>query len=250
MKCVKPLFLAGVLATTAHVEANDLNKVVSQSNEINKSAQQSQGKIDSIADSMQSRIQNFRSLNKEIDGLSIYNAQLDKQIANQLSEMKNINESMDQVSVIERQITPLMLRMISGLDEFVALDIPFLPEERSQRLSKLKAMMDRADVTSSEKIRRVLEAYQVEVDYGRTIEAYTSLLDVNGQQREVDFLRIGRTELMYVTKDGKFAGSWNKASAKFEALDDIAISNINKGLRIARKQLAPDMLTLPVHASN
>jgi len=156
---------------------------------------------------------------------------------------------MDQVSVIERQITPLMMRMITGLDQFVALDVPFLTEERSKRIASLKAMMDRADITSSEKFRRLLEAYQVEVDYGRTIEAYTALLDVDGQEREVDFLRIGRLELIYLTRDGKKAGSWDKETKSFVELPDSAISQISKGLRIARKQLAPDMLTLPVHAA-
>jgi hypothetical protein len=156
---------------------------------------------------------------------------------------------MDQVSVIERQITPLMLRMVTGLEQFVALDVPFLLEERKDRVAKLRAMMERADVTSSEKFRRVLEAYQVEVEYGRTIEAYPALLTVAGQEREVDFLRIGRLELMYVTKDGKMAGIWEKETKQFKDLPDTNISQINKALRIARKQLAPDMLTLPINAA-
>lgn len=249
MKGVKPLILAGIVAASAAVHANDLNTVIDKSSEINKSAAQSQTKIDKIADSMQGRLQQFKTLNKEIDGLAVYNAQLTKQLNNQIEEMESINLSMDQVSIIERQITPLMLRMITGLEQFVALDVPFLKEERSKRLSSLKEMMDRADINSSEKFRRVLEAYQVEVDYGRTIEAYTDLLDVDGKEREVDFLRIGRLELIYLTRDGKKAGSWNADSQSFVALPDSTISQINKGLRIARKQLAPDMLTLPVHAA-
>ncbi|WMN62095.1 DUF3450 domain-containing protein [Pseudoalteromonas xiamenensis] len=249
MKCVKPLLLATAIATTFAAGANELNTVIDKSSAINESASKSQTKIDSITDSMQSRLNKFKTLNKEIDGLTVYNAQLTKQINNQIEEMAAINASMDQVSVIERQITPLMLRMITGLEQFVALDVPFLPKERAERLDSLKKLMERADVTSSEKFRRVLEAYQVEMDYGRTIEAYTSLLPVNGQEREVDFLRIGRLELLYVTKDGSHAGSWDADKKQFVELPESNISQINKGLRIARKQLAPDMLTLPVHAA-
>lgn len=249
MKGVKPFILAGVVAMSATVQANDLDKVIDKSSEINKSALQSQTKIDKIADSMQGRLQQFKTLNKEIDGLAVYNAQLTRQLSNQLNEMQSLNASMDQVSVIERQITPLMLRMITGLEQFVALDVPFLSKEREKRLASLTTMMDRADINVSEKFRRVLEAYQVEVDYGRTIEAYTALLDVDGKEREVDFLRIGRLELIYLTRDGKQAGSWNTDSKSFVALPDSTISQISKGLRIARKQLAPDMLTLPVHAA-
>ena len=249
MKGVKPLILAGIVAASAAVHANDLNTVIDKSSEINNLAAQSQTKIDKIADSMQGRLQQFKTLNKEIDGLAVYNAQLTKQLNNQIEEMESINLSMDQVSIIERQITPLMLRMITGLEQFVALDVPFLKQERKQRLESLNAMMERADISSSEKFRRVLEAYQVEVDYGRTIEAYTALLDVENKEREVDFLRIGRLELIYLTRDGKQAGSWDQQSQSFVALPDSTISQINKGLRIARKQLAPDMLTLPIHAA-
>ncbi|WP_372762626.1 DUF3450 domain-containing protein [Pseudoalteromonas sp.] len=249
MKGVKPFIFAGIVAASAAVQANELQTVIDKSSEINQSAAQSQKKIDKIADSIQGRLQQFKALNKEIEGLAVYNAQLNKQLDNQLEEMQSLNQSMDQVSIIERQITPLMLRMITGLEQFVALDMPFLTAERSKRLASLSNMMDRADITTSEKFRRVLEAYQIEVDYGRTIEAYSSLLEVAGKEREVDFLRIGRLELIYLTRDGKQAGSWDQATKSFHPLPDSSISQINKGLRIARKQLAPDMLTLPVHAA-
>lgn len=249
MKCVKPLLLASVIASSMLAQANELDKVLQSSDKINQSASASQQKIDGIADTMQTRLQQYKTLNKEIDGLAIYNNQLSKQVNNQLSELQTLAQSMDEVAVIERQITPLMLRMIAGLEQFVQLDVPFLADERAKRVATLKTMMDRADIASSEKFRRVLEAYQVEVDYGRTIEAYTSLLNVEGKEREVDFLRVGRLDLIYLTRDGKQAGIWNKETKQFQSLPDSNISQINKALRIARKQLAPDMLTLPVQAA-
>lgn len=249
MKCVKPLFLASVIASSMLAQANELDKVLQSSDKINQSASASQQKIDGIADTMQTRLQQYKTLNKEIDGLAIYNNQLSKQVNNQLTELQTLAQSMDDVAVIERQITPLMLRMIAGLEQFVQLDVPFLADERAKRVATLKTMMDRADIASSEKFRRVLEAYQVEVDYGRTIEAYTSLLNVEGKEREVDFLRVGRLDLIYLTRDGKQAGIWNKETKQFQSLPDSNISQINKALRIARKQLAPDMLTLPVQAA-
>ncbi len=249
MKCVKSLLLVSALASCTAYAENELNQVINSSGKINQSALATQKKIDVISDSMLTRLQKFKALNKEIDGLTIYNAQLNKQLDNQQQELETIADSMTQVSVIERQITPLMLRMIAGLTQFISLDVPFLTQERQSRLAKLNVMMDRADITSSEKFRRVLEAYQIEVDYGRTIEAYTSLLTVNGKEREVDFLRIGRLDLIYMTRDGKKAGIWDKQKGSFIDLPDRNLSQISKGLRIARKQLAPDMITLPVQAS-
>ncbi len=242
----KPWVCVAILGVSSSVYATELEQAQQKSAEINQLAKQSQQKINAISDEMASRLNAFRALNKEMDGLAIYNAQLTKQVQNQLLEMDEIHASMDKVSVIERQITPLMLRMIQGLDEFVALDVPFLMAERAKRIASLKSMMDRADVAVSEKFRRVLEAYQIEVDYGRTIEAYTAMLEIDGQSREVDFLRIGRLELLYLTRDGQSAGVWDKASKTWHSLPDTHLAQINKGLRIARKQLAPDLLTLPV----
>ena len=245
----KTTVVASCVAMASFAQANSLEPAIKAGQKINQSAEKSQQKIDKISDDIQVRLQQFKAINKEIEGLLVYNRQLEKQVANQEAEMADINESIDKVSVVERQVTPLMIRMIDGLEQFVALDVPFLPEERTQRIADLKSMMDRADITPSEKFRRVLEAYQVEVDYGKTIEAYTSTLEVEGEVRDVDFLRVGRVALIYQTRDGKFSGAWDKNQQGFVALSPEYRTSITKGLRIARKQLAPDLLVLPVSAA-
>ena len=234
---------------SASIAASELKPVLAASEQITTSASKSQAKIDKIADQVQDKLQQYRTINKEVDGLDVYNGQLEKQIQSQLDEMAQLNLDIDQVSVIERQITPLMIRMIDGLEQFVALDVPFLSEERASRIAGLKDMMDKADVAVSEKFRRVLEAYQVEVDYGRTIEAYSGILTLNGQERDVDFLRLGRVALMYITRDGSLLGRWDADSSNWQELDPEYRMHITKGLRIAKKQLAPDLLTMPIKAA-
>jgi uncharacterized protein DUF3450 len=250
MNILKSFTLVSLLfAMNSHVEADELKVVVDNSAVINESAIKSQQKVDRLADEIQSKLQQFKSVNKETDGLKIYNAQMNRQIENQLLEMTRLSESMDQVTVIERQITPLMLRMISGLEEFVKLDVPFLPEERQNRLTQLNEMMDRADVAVSEKFRRVLEAYQVEVDYGRTIESYAGNAEVNDQQQEVNYLRIGRVALVFQSRDKQNMGIWDDKVKEWKPLDSNYRSQISKGLRMAKKQLAPDMIIVPIAAA-
>ena len=240
--------VTSVLLSTSALAQEDsyLDPAVKKASEINASAAGSQSKINSITDDIDGKLQQFKALSKEIEGLEVYNEQLRRQIANQDEEMLDLNSSIDEVSVIERQITPLMLRMIEGLSQFVALDVPFLAEERGNRILDLQNMMDRADVSTSEKFRRVMEAYQVEMDYGKTIEAYPGLKDVAGQERSVEFLRIGRTSLIYQTRDGSYQGVWNKQTRQWEELDSSYKNQIAKGLRIAKKQLAPSLLMVPV----
>ncbi len=241
------LVLAGSLSFSVLAQEDQaVEKVVSEARKINESAAQSQVKIDNIADQIDGKLQQFKALNKEIEGLNVYNSQLQKQIDNQVEEMSALNAAIDEVSVIERQITPLMINMIDGLEQFVQLDVPFLPEERNARITDLRSMMDRADVAPSEKFRRVMEAFQVEMDYGRTLEAYPGTQVVDGVEREVEFLRLGRTALIYQTRDASSQGVWNKQTRQWEALDSSYRTQITKGLRMAKKQLAPDLLMLPV----
>jgi hypothetical protein len=227
-------------------ESEYLKPVEKAATQITDSAVSSQLEINKITAQIGDKLQQFKTVNKEIDGLNIYNNQLRKQLTNQDQEMANLNASIDEVSVIERQITPLMMRMIEGLEQFVALDVPFLPAERTQRIEGLNTMMDRADIAPSEKFRRVMEAFQVEMDYGRTLEAYSGLHNIKGQERDVDFLRIGRSALIYQTRDASLQGIWNRQSQQWQDLPSSYRTQVTKGLRMAKKQLAPDLLMLPM----
>lgn len=223
-----------------------LEKVVAAGQKINQSAANSQLKVNSLTEQVQSKLQQFNTVTKELDGLNVYNQQMQAQLDNQVAELTQLAKSMEEVSVIERQVSPLMARMISTLDNFVKLDVPFLPQERNKRLNDLNTMMVRADISVAEKFRRVLEAYQVEVDYGRTIEAYSGLLAIEGQEMDVDFLRVGRVSLIYQTRDGSQLGQWNQATGQWQTLSQDYRLGVNKALRIARKQLAPDLIMVPL----
>ena len=233
----------------SETNSEQLTHVVNAGQQINYSAAKSQQKVNRFTDQAQTKLQKFHVVTKEVDGLSVYNQQMQVQLDSQLTELAQLASSMEEVSVIERQISPLMARMITTLDSFVDLDVPFLPSERTKRVEDLKTMMNRADIAVSEKFRRVLEAYQVEVDYGRTIEAYSGILPIDGKPMDVDFLRIGRVSLVYQTRDGSRLGEWKQSSqgkGQWQPLSQDYRLGINKALRIARKQLAPDLIMVPV----
>jgi hypothetical protein len=178
----------------------------------------------------------------------VYNTLLERQVARQERQKEQVRASIDQVTVVQRQIVPLMDRMIAGLEQFVALDVPFLEAERTNRVESLRATLERVDVTVAEKFRRVMEAYQIENEYGRTIENYRGSLEVDGLMREVDFLRIGRVTLVYQTTDGQSQGVWDQSTGQWVALGSEYRNRIRQGLRVARRQLAPELLLMPIPA--
>jgi len=242
------LLLAWLLVPVA-LAADKVDAMAQQGEARIKEGQQSQRQIDKLADQTGDLVAEYRTVVKMVDGLRVYNDLLQRQVDGQLSEIDALTASIDQVSLIERQVVPLMVRMIDSLEEFTRLDVPFLPEERSDRVAILRAMMLRADVTAAEKFRRVLEAYQIEGDYGRTIEAYKGTLEVDSAGREVDFLRIGRVVLMYQTTGGDRIGVWDQGQGGWRELPAAEYrQQVAQGLRMARAQVPPDLLILPVPA--
>ena len=206
-------------------------------------AKKSQKKIDGLADQADQMLAEYRNLLRQAESLRIYNNQLDKLVLSQQGEIDSIAEQLINMETTQREIVPLMLKMVEVISQFVALDIPFLPEERQFRVAELQTIMERADVSLAEKYRRVLEAYQVETEYGRTIEAYQDELELDERIRTVNFLRIGRVGLYYLTLDGQQAGVWD---AGWQPLDSEYRQAIDKGLKVANKQLPPDLLVLPI----
>ncbi|MFV8818662.1 DUF3450 domain-containing protein [Haliea sp. E17] len=237
----------GGLSTTA--QASTLDSVINVGEAKHDAARASQVKIDKLADETRDLLNDYKTVNKQIDGLKVYNARLQRQIDDQVKRMSEIDESIDQVTVIQRQMTPLVIRMIDGLEKFIELDVPFHMDERNQRVAFLRANVDRADVSIAEKFRQVLEAYQIENEYGRSIEAYKGSVEIDGQEREVNFLSVGRVALLYQTTDTELSGAWDQASRTWVPLDRGEYRNaIMSGLRIARKEAAIDLLTLPIAA--
>ena len=207
-----------------------------------------QQRINELDDQTREMLNEFRQTMAQVSDLEAYNQQLERLVATQNVELADFERQFQEIETTKRQILPLIIRMLDVLDEFVAVDIPFLPQERKLRIEELRKLMERPDVLTSEKYRRVTEAYQIELDYGHTIEAYEGEIDVGGETRTVAFLRYGRLGLYYMTLDGLTIGHWDAAQDRWVELDDEYRSSLDRALRIARKQLPPDLTRLPIPA--
>ena len=234
-----------LIAIPMILPAQTLSQVLNGQTERTLLAQDSQLRVDTVVEQTRKMEDKYRATLKEIDGLQIYNKLLELQIENQARVKVDLEKSIVVASQINRQIVPTMTKMIDSLDQFVSLDIPFLLDERTKRVDSLKEIMERQDVTVAEKFRKVSEAYQIENDYGKTIETYKDTLDVDGKTLQLDFLKVGRISFMYQSIDGKTSGVWNQRTKQWEDADSHR-NEIKMGLKIAKKQIAPDLVILPV----
>lgn len=242
-------FLLAVVAVVSPVfsYSEPAEKIINEGVKRIEDNRKSQINISKIHNKTLSLIDEYEESLKIMDGLNSYNSMMKRQVARQKSDMEDLRDSINNVSAIERQVMPLLMRMLDSLDVFIDLDVPFLLEERRQRIAKLQAMMDRVDVSVAEKSRRVFEAFQIETEYGRTIESYRDKLAIDSNIYDVDYLRIGRISLMYRIVGTSDIGYWDGENKKWMPVGSSAYRRyFEQGVKVAKREMAPELIMAPV----
>lgn len=244
------VIVGSLLATAALPSfAQTVEDVVRLQEESIAHSVETQQRINELDDETREMLNKYRNVTSQAADLDAYNEQLNRMVATQRVELADYERQFQELEVTKRRMLPLIGRMIEVLAEFVAIDTPFLPQERALRIEALRALMDRPDVPTSEKYRRVAEAYQIELEYGHSIEAYEGEIeDDSGGRKTVAFLRFGRLALYYMTLDGLEAGQWDNKNDRWAPLSREFRQPLDRAIRIARKQLPPDLIRLPVPA--
>ena len=188
----------------------------------------------------------YKDTLNEYKSLKNYDDQLSEIIDAQFQEITNINQQIDSLDDINVDILPLLKTMTDTLRKVIELDIPFLKDARVQRVNSLDELLLRADITTAEKFRKVFEAYQIEANFGKTIENYPGYITLNNNQIAVDFFRLGRLGLFYRTPDGNETGFWNLESNNWSHEGSSLDTNIKAALDISNRQSPPNFITLPL----
>ena len=239
------VFLLYILAIFATANNADIDQILEENQSSISQSETSQEKVDNLSTEKDSLLAEWKVVVKQVEGLKIYNAQKRQQIKAQEERLVTLAEQTKQVVVIQRQIPPLMERMANSLEQFVSLDAPFSLDERYKRINQVRNTLSDPKVTASEQVRQVLEAYNIEREYGRTIETYEDAIVLDGEEKVVNILRIGRLALMYQLKDQSEAGIWNANSNSWEEVSGYRIP-VRDGIRMASKTAPLDLLPVPV----
>jgi len=191
----------------------------------------------------QSVDQEFARELKLVEGLKVYNKQLEDQLQAQNVAKREINASIDKAKDLEPQVAPLLGKMLTALEQFVKADLPFHKEDRMASVFKLKDLMTNPEASTSSRFRSIMDIYTVELEYGNNYEAYKAVQNVNGEDIEVDMLRIGRIALYFQTKDQKVSAMWDTANSSWKILPSDTNRNIRKAIKVAAKTTAPKLAT-------
>ncbi len=239
------LFLVSAMhvQSMAGTEADEIQKTVVEAIEIRQDAQKRE---DAWAGTRAELTTRYRSLKANREHLEKVKFKTEKALTARKVRLAEYERRIRETARIREELECYLESVTANLEEFIKKDLPFLPEERSIRLSSIKEIMARPDKPVTEKYRMVMESIQVETEYGRTVEVYQDTVDLDGQSVLVDILRLGRLSLFCRTRDGKKTGHYNQAAQGWEVLPSTYCREINKAVQMACRRRTIDMVRLPV----
>ena len=245
VKVIGLTIIALALPTTVFANTDEIiNSNISRQNQ----STAAQKRIDDLADETTDIIIERQQQVKQVETLKLFNDRLQRSVAAQERAKLSLATSIEDASLIERQLMPLMLRMIDGLEQFIAADMPFKLQERNNRIARIKSFLTNANITAAERFNQVLSAYEAENEYGTSLAVYIETLNLSGEELTVNLLQVGRAALYYQTLDGAESGYWDKNNKQWQTLDSSYNQGISDSIRIVEGKDVVDLMSLPISA--
>jgi len=243
------LTLMATLMLSWSVFAQQVEPIIDTSREAIDDTAASQEQVDQVDERIQALLSDFRANLKQLEQLNRYNESQRRQVEAQRREMASLREDINNIASLQRAVQPLMEDMVNGLEELVEADVPFLIDERRDRVERLRGVLEDPERSPAQRYRLIVEAYQIENEYGRTIESYRGNIDLEGRTYEnVEFIRVGRVALVFKTDDDDVLKYFNVDTRSWMDLDKSYLAAIKRGSRVAREQIPPELLYIPVSA--
>ncbi|MDP1932776.1 MAG: DUF3450 domain-containing protein [Gammaproteobacteria bacterium] len=242
------LIVAGV-TQAAEVDTSIIDQALNIIDQQNQAAVQSQEAITRLSNSASTAFEEFKIENDNLEAMLVLNAGLRKQISIQEEQVATIQQSITDVAIVTQEMPLLMSKMLASVEQFVELDLPFQVNERRARLAFARNAIDSPDVSVAEKFRQILVLYQIENNYGRTHETYPTTLTIDGTERDVDILRVGRIALVYQTKDRTLTGMWDQQTRQWAELDPGQYRTaIQRAISVSSGLVSPAIMDIPIVA--
>ncbi|OIQ26440.1 DUF3450 domain-containing protein [uncultured Vibrio sp.] len=245
------LFRACSLAVLTTVSCSSLASTLSDATaiqkETHKNAASSQKVIDKSFDSSQQLRTEIEQLEQELKNLQVYRQHLESMVENQQLESLSLASQIDQIQDTRQGVVPLMYQMLEGLKQIVDNDSPIRQQARVERINGLSEMMSLSDVSDAEKYRRILEAYQIEIDYGTKLGVYSGEIALsNGQMIDAEMFYLGRISLIARNRSGSEYWAWDRISKQWNSLSTSHNKQLDSAFKMANNQTAPSLLTIPL----
>jgi len=209
---------------------DDVNKQVNLA--LPKSAQV-QSEIDQLHTEQNVLDQEFLTLTRQLEGIESYNRSLAVKINQLQQSSQSLSLQFDWVANIDREIKPLIEQMHHSLEAFVAADIPFLKEHRTNQIRRLGEDIVSPVFNISVKYQKLLAAFVEEDQYAQQMQSYPGSVKIDDLETQVNFLRLGRVAWYYQRLDGSRSSRWDKEHGGWIKLDDESNAQLKVAINMA-----------------
>lgn len=241
--------IVGAFMLGGVAQASSLNEITAVGVQTVKASAQSQEKVNNIYEQSAELLAEYRVLVEQTENLKIYNDHVATLVADQDANLASLDRQIGTIEGTKQGIVPLMYRMVDTLEAFVKADMPIDVTKRLERIQRVRDSLSNSNVNTSEMYRLVIDAYQVERQLGTVLTTYTDKLTIDGNEKTVNFVVIGRVALLAQTLDDKQAWMWNKKTNQWEELGEEYLQSTKLAIRVAGKQAPVSLLKLPVLAA-
>jgi hypothetical protein len=237
------LVFAAAAPLVARSQQDDPAKTVDKTISISRKTQKKQ---DEWADEKSDLMVRYRNAQANISYLE-QRVAIESEKAGALDErIAELERRLDESTRLRNSIQDTLDTVHGRLAAWVETDLPFLMKERKARLTALDRELSRPDVTSAEKLRRLLEVLQIETAYGSTVEVVQDRITVAGDTLFVDMLRLGRLALFWRTPDGERAGEFDLGTRSYVELPGKRHGDIQKAMDMAARIRPVEITELPL----
>lgn len=240
-------------AAALPAQAQSLRSALDTGENATRQAERTQTRINQLDDERSEMVREFRTILQKTTAAKLFADQQAKVVESQREELASLNDQLGRVDEITAQMIPMMLDMITDLQQFVDADLPFKTAERADRMDNLRTVMDRADVPPAEKYRLIIEAYQAEMEYGRTVDTWdvdTTIdpNDPNSGATKATMFQYGRVALVMLSGDERTAYRFNRGPENrgWEKVSGSYVADIKKAIKVAKGLTGQEVLYAPV----
>ena len=234
---------AAVLIAAGAAQAQ-LDTALQVARQSTQAGAQAQAQIDSLADQADNAEREYLALQEQIESQRVFLEQQRVFLRSQENELAALQSQLERVGSIERDLTPMLLEMYVALEDFIAQDLPFRVEERMDRLARIEDALGDAGISPAERYRLLLNAYEIEASYGRSLEAYSEEVDIDGTPQQAQILQIGRVALIR-----QVAGNLQiltKDEPNWRPVPGSMAGDFQRAVRIADEVTTPEVFPAPL----
>lgn len=207
-----------------------------------------QDRIDQVDDDTDNLARDYRAVLQELETVRLNVEQQRVFLQSQQNQLTSLDEQIERVGEVKNAMQPLMNEMVAWLKDWVATDAPFKLDDRLNALDDIDEVMADPEQTQAERYRLMITMFENELAYGRqSINDPNASIEVDGALYKGDFLRLGRTLVLFYNDDAMFL--WDHDTRGWKAVPESFRADVNKAIRIAKEEASPDFFLVPTFGS-